>query len=121
MLNQTQINVLKDIIDNNEYLITDLARKNSVSDPNASVGVAKYLLGNPANFSSMKPKQKYHYENAIKPLVNNVLCEGMIGENHSCRGNGLIDEDNLIFAYRDQDMRCQECIAEGERWFDENP
>lgn len=121
MLSENQANVLKDILDNNENLIIDLAIKNNISDPDASIGVAKFLVGNPENFSSMKPKQKYHYDNAIEPLINDVPCAGPVGEYHSCRGNGFIEEDGLLWAYRGQDMHCQECIGEEDRWFAENP
>lgn len=121
MLSENQIKTLQSIVDDNKELITDLAKANNVSNPNASIGIAEFLVANTDNFSNMSANQKYHYENAIEPLINDVPCEGMIGEYHSCRGTGFIDEENLLWAYRDQDMRCQECIGEKDRWFAQNP
>ena len=121
MLNENQIEILKSIVDDNKELIIDLAKSNNIPNSDASVGVAKFLIADAGNFSKMSKDQKYHYENIIEPLINDVPCEGMIGEYDSCRGTGFIDEENLVWAYRDQDMRCQECIGEKNRWNANNP
>lgn len=121
MLSGKKIEILESIVNDNEELIRDLAQANKVSNPDVSIRVAKFLVADANNFSKMSEKQKYHYENAIEPLINDVPCEGMIGEYDSCRGTGFIYEENLVWAYRDQDMRCQECIGEKNRWNANNP
>lgn len=125
MLNKYKINVLKNILDNNEELIYDLAKENGVTNPDASIGVAQFLVGDLENFSKMSANQKYHYNNAIKPLISNVPCDGMIGMHEdgssSCIGNNFIEEDNLLVAYQINDMRCQQCISTTDAWHANNP
>lgn len=121
MLNENQIEILKSIVDDNKELIIDLAKANKISNLDASIGVANLLIADSNNFSKMSSNQKYHYENAIEPLINDVPCEGMIGDYSVCVGNGLINEENLVWAYRYQDMRCQACIGEKDHWYNKNP
>lgn len=121
MLSTNQTEILKYLVENNEEYIIDSAQNNGISNPVASVGVAKFLIENPINFSQMSSKQKHHYEKAIKPLIINVRCEGMINEEGSCVGNGSIDDDSLLGAYITQDMRCQHCVSQKESWFANNP
>ena len=121
MLSTHQINVLQHLVDNCEEYITDLAEENGVKNTDASLGVAKFLVAHPDNFTKMSPNQKFHYETAIEPLINEVCCDGMTGEDGSCLGNGFIDEDSLLGAYLEQDMRCQHCIATTNSWFENNP
>lgn len=125
MLNKNQANVLEHILCSNEELITDTAKENGVNNSDASIGVAQFLIGDPENFSKMSKNQKYHYDNAIKPLINNVPCDGMLGTHEdgssSCIGNDYIEEDNLLIAYQTDDMRCQQCIYTTNAWHANNP
>ncbi len=121
MLSEDHTKVLKYIVDNNEEYIMDSAKENGINNPDASVGVAKFLLGGSGNFSEMSVNQKHHYDNAIKPLIIDVPCDGMINEDGSCIGNGSIDEDSLLGAYIGQDMRCQHCVSTKDTWFANNP
>ena len=121
MLSQSQIDVLEHIVANEADFITDLAKSNGIKNPENSVSIAKFIIADPENFSQMSEKQTYHYENAIKPLISRVRCEGMIGEHGSCLGNDFIDEDSLLEAYLTQDMRCQQCISTKDSWFANNP
>lgn len=124
MLTKNQTNVLKHILDNCEEYIIEIAEENSISNTDATIGVAQFLVANPENFSEMSEKQKFHYEKAIKSLIHNVPCDGMIGDHEdgssSCMGNGLIDEDSLLGAYLEEDMRCQHCRATASSWFENN-
>ncbi|MCH1782892.1 MULTISPECIES: hypothetical protein [Psychrobacter] len=121
MLTEYQTKVLKYIVDNNEEYIVDSARNNGINKPDASVGVAKFLSADSGNFAKMSTSQKHHYDNAIKPLIIDVPCDGMINEDGSCIGNGSIDEDSLLGAYIGQDMRCQHCVSTKDAWFANNP
>ena len=73
----------------------------------------------------MSESQHYYYDNAIKPLIVDVLCDGMIGQHEdgssSCIGNEFIDEDSLLVAYQVDDMRCQHCISTTDSWNHNNP
>lgn len=121
MINKGQVEILKTIIEDNEELITDLAKANKISNPDVSVGVAHFLVADNSNFSKMSKSQKYHYDNAIEPLISKVRCSGMNMDYQSCVGNNYIDEADLIWAYRYQDMSCQECKTEKDRWYINNP
>jgi hypothetical protein len=125
MLTKNQTNVLKHILDNCEEYIIELAEENSISNTDATIGVAQFLVANPENVSKMSQSQNFHYEKAIKPLIHNVHCDGMIGDHEdgssSCIGDGFIDEDSLLGAYIEQDMRCQHCIVTTNSWFENNP
>lgn len=120
MLSSNQIEVLQHILDNDVVYIENLAKANGLSNPEASVGVAKFLVADSENFSKMSVNQKYHYDNGIKALINKVPCDGMIGMHEdgtsSCIGNEFIEGENLLMAYQTNDMRCQQCMDETERW-----
>ncbi|SEO14225.1 hypothetical protein [Acinetobacter sp. yr461] len=124
MLSQNQISVLQHIIDNEEELIIELAEENNLNS-DASIGVAHFLLADVNNFSQMSTSQIFHYEKAIKPLIHRVHCDGMIGDHEdgssSCIGDGFIDEETLLGAYLEQDMRCQHCIQTTDDWYANNP
>lgn len=124
MLSTDQINVLQHIVDNEEDLIIALAEENNIKS-DASIGVAHFLLGDANNFSKMSSHQQFHYENSIKPLIHKVLCDGMLGEHEdgssSCIGDEFIDEESLLGAYIEQDMRCQHCKQSAETWHVNNP
>lgn len=124
MLSTDQISVLQHIVDNEEELIIALAEENNIKS-DASIGVAHFLLGDANNFSKMSSHQQFHYENSIKPLIYKVLCDGMLGEHEdgssSCIGDEFIDEESLLGAYIEQDMRCQHCKQSAETWHVNNP
>ena len=119
MLNTDQISVLQHIVENEIESIIALAEENNIK-PDASIGVAHFLLGDTNNFSKMSSHQKFHYENSIKPLIYKVFCDGMIREHEdgssSCIGDGFIDEESLLGAYIQQDMRCQHCVQTTDTW-----
>jgi len=125
MLTKNQTDVLEYILDNCDYYITEIAEENSISDPEISIRIGHFLTGNSENFSKMTPNQKFHYDKAIKPLIHNVHCEGMIGDHEdgssSCIGDGFIDEDSLLSAYLEEDMRCQQCRHTTDSWHHNNP
>lgn len=124
MLSKNQISVLQHIVDNEEELLIALAEENNLKS-DASIGIAKFLLADEDNFSKMSPDQNFHYERAIKPLINEVHCDGMLGDHEdgssSCIGDGFIDEETLLGAYLEQDMRCQQCVHEADSWHANNP
>lgn len=118
MLNNNQIELLKYLV-KNDFVLSN-AEYLGVTNPLASVGVAEFLLGDDQNFQKMSPAQKYHYETVIEPLLKDVPCDGMIGDyedgSSSCQGDGYIDEETLVGAYIDGDMRCQHCLSATNLW-----
>ena len=124
MLNKNQTAVLNYIVENQEELIIESAQEENI-DANASVGVAKFLVGSSDNFAKMSDNQQYHYNQVIKPLISRVSCDGMIGVHEdgssSCIGTDFIEDDQLLGAYQLDDMRCQQCTSTSESWHANNP
>lgn len=118
------MDVLLYILENSEELIIENAEEESMN-ADASMGVAKFLVGDSENFVRMSDNQKYHYNKVIKPLISQVSCDGMIGIHEdgssSCIGNEFIEQDQLLTAYQMDDMRCQQCISTSESWHANNP
>lgn len=84
------LGVLAYIVDNAVEKIEELAEENRL-DSSASVGVAHFLLGNNGDTEKLSAKQRHHFDNCIQPLIENVVCEGVIGpldEGDTCNGNG---------------------------------
>ncbi|MCX7131063.1 hypothetical protein [Aeromonas sp.] len=106
----------------NENHIEDMA-KNAKVDSGASFGIIKLLLANHGDIGVLKGKQIYHYENVIKPLLENVQCEGPMGmmddDNgnwvSSCVNDGIVDDESLYQSYLEEDFKCQICRHDAEK------
>lgn len=86
------------------------ARGNS----DATLGVANFLIGNGGNVLALSANQRHHYESYIRPLVENVSCDGVFGSDpetgdDGCVGSGTISDDDLLDCYMLDEMLCQEC------------
>jgi hypothetical protein len=101
------ISVLEYIVNHKIELIQENAVE-SKSDPLATVGVAKYLLGNKGDVSNLSSAQNYHYEKFILPLIKNVACEGVLGDG-TCKSDGFIDDESLVGCYIEDEFLCQHC------------
>jgi len=106
------LQALKWIVDNKVELIEENVAGTKY-DPLITVGIAKRLVANSGDLSSLSPSQKYHYEEFIKPLIELVPCEGVLGED-TCSGNGYIDDESLIGCYEDDEFLCQLCRYDSE-------
>lgn len=114
------LEVLEYLLENESY-IEDIAKDTKV-DSGASFGIVQLLLANHGNIGVLKGKQIYHYENVIKPLLENVQCEGPIGmvddDNgnlvSSCVNGGIIDDESLYQSYMEEDFKCQICRYDAE-------
>ena len=115
------LEVLGFLIDNESY-IEDMAESAKV-DSSASLGIAKSLLANDGDVSLLSAKQIYHYDEVIKPLLENVQCEGPIGMMDdedgnwvsSCVNGGIVDDESLYQSYLEEDFKCQICRYDSER------
>lgn len=78
-----------------------------------TIGVAKSLIGKKGNVEELTENQRYHYVNFIRPLVENVVCDGVFGPEDEggdgCIGNGRIDDGDLAGCYIADTMLCQQC------------
>jgi hypothetical protein len=115
------LEVLKFLIENESYI--EYMAKNAKVDSGASFGIAKLLVENDGDLGILKGKQIYHYENVLKPLLENVQCEGPVGmindadDNRvsSCVNLDIIDDDSLYQSYLEEDFKCQICRYDSER------
>ena len=81
-------------------------------EPSVSIGVAKFLHVNNGDVSRLSEKQLHHYENCIKPLIENVPCQGVIGiveDGDTCYGDSFVDDESLLISYIEDDFKCQLC------------
>lgn len=115
------LEVLQFLLDNPNY-IEEMAESSNL-DSGASVGIVKLLLGNDGDLNVLKGKQIYHYENVIRPLLEEVQCEGPIGMiddeegNYvtSCVNGGVVDDESLYESYIEEDFKCQTCRYDAEK------
>ena len=115
------LEVLNLLLDNPSY-IEDRANDADV-DSDASIGIIKKLIGRKGDYSSFGYKEMYHFNNVIKPLIEQVHCEGVIGmiedDNgdwvSSCSGDGFIDEESLLMSYQEEDFKCQICRFDADK------
>tara|TARA_Y100001937_G_C7012628_1_gene281663 strand:+ start:442 stop:798 length:357 start_codon:yes stop_codon:yes gene_type:complete len=107
------LEVLQHIVENEPGMIEALAKENGL-DPSASIGVAEFLIGNDGDISLLSAKQRYHYDNDIEPLVDNVPCDGVFGEG-TCTGNGVVDDESLLGCYLEDNFLCQHCQYDSNR------
>lgn len=111
------LNVLSYILDNAQGKIEELAIENKL-EPSVSIGIAKRLFGNYGDVSQLTDKQLHHYESCIKPLIENVPCQGVIGiveDGNTCYGDSFIDDESLLISYIEDDFKCQLCRHDAEK------
>ena len=115
------LEVLEHLIDNESYITEQADSVGAKSE--VSLVIAKILLDNKGDISSLKGNQIFHYERVIKPLFENVECVGPIGlvENgdggfdSSCVNGARVDEESLLVSYQDEDFLCQICRFDNEK------
>ncbi|MFC1503725.1 hypothetical protein ACFL53_05250 [Pseudomonadota bacterium] len=114
------LEVLDFLLDNESYIEE---RANDANlDLQASIGIAKLISANKGDLSVLKGKQVYHYEKVLKPLLENVPCEGVMGMIEDDEGNlvdtctsgGVIDDESLYQSYLEEDFKCQICRYDAE-------
>ena len=78
--------------------------------PRTVIGVGTFLLDHDGDVDLLTAKQRITYEKFLQPLLGAVPCQGM-GASGACRGDGLIDAEQLLKSYRDRDFKCRACRA----------
>lgn len=115
------IEVLNHLIQNDVERIEQLATIGNV-DAAASVGIAKLVLAKKGDVASLTAKQTYLFDTAVRPLIENVSCKGVIGYiedgSDTCVSGGIIDDESLLISYLDDDFKCQHCRHDAERMSD---
>lgn len=109
------LDALDELITNQEEIIRASAESNELNADNVW-GVAQQVLGE-RGIDNLSEKQKYLYENAIRPLIENVPCEGWFDEYDGDHGshydcNNMIEKERLAECYRSGSMLCESCEEE---------
>lgn len=104
------LEVLNHILDNAPETIAERVQGTG-HDPDAAVGVGKLLLGNGGNIDALSKNQRFYYDNYIKSLLEDVPCDGILGdpEFDSCTGTGDVDDESLLLSYQEDRFLCQHC------------
>ena len=99
---------LKEIIDNNVEILESSAQEND-ADENTVVGIAKYAAAN--GYEKLSANQKYHFDNCIRHLIEDVKCPGYTHEFEEVPRDcpNILDDDDLVEYYQNDGKYCESC------------
>ena len=105
------LEALKAILKNREEILEESALNNGVNS-SVIVGIAKFATVN--GYEKLSSPQKYHFDNCIRHLIENVQCYGYTHEceeKHQECHNTL--DDDLVEHYSSIDGKyCMRCEAQ---------
>jgi hypothetical protein len=105
------LQALEEIIENHDQILESSAEANNV-DANTVIGIAKFSVRN--GFEALSNNQKYHFNNCIRHLIEDVQCSGYTHEceevSHECVN--VLDDDLLVEYYQEQGGYCEGCEAQ---------
>jgi hypothetical protein len=102
------LDALKEINTNNPEILEESARDNS-ADESTIVGIAKFAAAN--GYESLSSPQKFHFDNCIRPLIENVSCSGYNHEFEEAPRvcEAILDDDDLVEYYQNDGKYCENC------------
>lgn len=111
------LEVLQFISENCPEKIEELAEARGVRNVDVSLRLARLLSQGELSIDELTEAQMYHYNQTMRPLIERVSCDGVLGmiENENgeyidtCNGDGYIDEESLLISYQEDDFKCQIC------------
>jgi hypothetical protein len=102
------MDALKEIMDNHEGILAESVKING-GDQTVVWGIASYAVKN--GYEELSSDQKFHFNNCIKHLIENVQCSGYKGEFEeapiSC--GVILDNEDLVEYYQDDGKLCESC------------
>lgn len=105
------LEALNEIIKNQIEILESSATKHGV-DGSVIIGIAKYAVAN--SYDQLSAPQKYHFDNCIKHLIQDVQCSGYTHElepvHHEC--TNILDDDELVEYYQNDGKYCLSCEAQ---------
>lgn len=109
------LDVLNFLVRNREELIRDSANDHGLSEDNVW-GVAQKVVGE-NSITGLSEKQRYLFDNALLPLIEDVPCQGWYDEFDGDEGShfdcpSTIEEGRLIHCYQEESMLCESCEEE---------
>lgn len=105
------LDALREINTNNPEILEQSAIENS-SDPETVKGIALFVVDN--GYEALTAKQKYHFDNAIRVLIEDVQCDGYTHECEEWPNNctNILDDDDLVDYYENNGGYCESCKAQ---------
>lgn len=102
------LDALKEINKNHEELLEESA-KNNGSDPEVVKGIA--LKAASRGYDELSKNQKYHFDNSIRGLIENVQCEGYTHEFDETPSNceAILKDEELVECYQNDVFYCEQC------------
>ncbi len=105
------LEALNEILANQEDILEDSANDNG-TDIEVAFGIARDAAAN--GYDSLSNNQKYHFDNCIRHLIEDVNCDGYRGafgeEDPHCQN--VLDDDDLADCYRQDSFLCEGCESE---------
>ncbi|WP_163924078.1 hypothetical protein [Photobacterium sp. Alg240-V54] len=102
------LEALKEIIKNSPEIIEESACDNG-ADENVVMGIAEFASRN--GYDALSGHQKYHFDNSIRHLIEDVQCSGYTHEfeeeHHECPN--ILDDKDLVKYYQDDETYCESC------------
>lgn len=95
------LRTLRHLVDNDENRILENIPANVDSD--ATLGIARRLIGNGGSVESLTENQQWQYRQFIKPVIEDVLCT-----NEDC-GQLIEDDQTLLTGYQLDEVIYQHC------------
>lgn len=94
--------------------VLEQASKDNDVDESVIKGIALFVVQN--GYEKLSDKQKYHFDNTIRPLIDGVKCEGFYnpysGDRHECPA--ILPNKNLIAYYQNDERYCESCQSEAD-------
>lgn len=105
------LQALEEIINNNVEIIEEAANDNN-ADKDVVIGIAKFAVIN--GFDKLSDPQKYHFNNCIRHLIEDVQCPGYNHEFEEVPTEcpNILDEDQLVEYYQNITEYCEQCEAQ---------
>jgi len=105
------LQALEEIIENHEKILESSAEDNN-TDANVVIGIARFAVKN--GFEALSNNQKYHFDNCIRHLIEDVQCSGYT---HECEGVAyecinILDDSQLVEYYQEEGGYCEGCEAQ---------
>jgi len=107
------LHALNEIINNHVEILEDTASQTN-TDAATIVGIAKFAVSN--GYEKLSHNQKYHFDNCIRPLIENIQCSGY---NHEFDESPtecyhILDDSDLVEYYREGYKYCESCQARAD-------
>lgn len=107
------LHALNELVTNNPELLEQSARENN-ADESTVLGIARFAIGN--GYDALSSSQKYHFDNSIRHLIEDVQCSGYTHEfeeyHREC--TNILDDSDLVEYYQDQYGYCESCQAQSD-------